>query len=141
MRYFRNRTTNDRCARCLDDGLIVVGTQRHLGVDCEQYGPCPVCEVGAELEFPTKGGRAPWGEDGFWASRQTLKHEIMSVTPPPRESLPTKENLARMRQLMSWLGIKPLDDAPSAASQPTAGSPEAQSAGHTPTFHPSTTEA
>jgi hypothetical protein len=76
----------------------------------EAMVPCPYCERGYHEEFPKTekrkgekaGGEAsriasPWGEDGFWASR-----DVSEIVPAKQtmDYLPIEENARRMRELM-----------------------------------------
>ena len=77
----RNATDEDHCLHCCaHEGLVIVSwvhtnpfTKHEVGVkpvDClgcaEQYGPCPFCERGSNLEFPRGDTKPPWGKYGVW---------------------------------------------------------------------------
>ena len=76
----------------------------------EAMAPCPYCEQGWCEEHPKtekrKGEKAgyeasritsPWGEDGFWASRDEKELVAAKKT---ADVLPLEENARRMRELM-----------------------------------------
>jgi hypothetical protein len=77
----RNATDEDHCKHCCaHPGLVIISwvhtnpfTRHQSGVkplDClgcvEQYGPCPFCERGNNLEFPRGDTKPPWGKNGVW---------------------------------------------------------------------------
>jgi hypothetical protein len=71
-RRTRNITESERCRRCQDDGLFVVGAERRnlqgRLFDHDVCAPCPDCERGHRIEFPERGDGI-WGRDGFWRGR------------------------------------------------------------------------
>lgn len=96
----RNLTwdAHETCAYCADEGQLVIGTRqelvkatRTLSDPVEEFGPCPMCARGFCLEFAfgrrrvMRGqvevveeyqGQPPWGPDGYWASRMSLRSEL-----------------------------------------------------------------
>ncbi len=122
-----NLTRSETCGYCSDDGTAVVShrapelamvmvkgklTKREpvAGEFYEEYGPCPWCEKGYQIEFgighklDARGQRQeyrnphpPW-RDGFWKGRPTVVAES-----PPKHSiaLPTKENHIRSLLLLA----------------------------------------
>ena len=61
----QNVTGRDRCRWCADEGQVVV--QIRSG-GYEETGPCPYCEKGFAVEFPTSK-TGPWGAEGYWHGR------------------------------------------------------------------------
>ncbi len=76
----RNYSNVERCEWC-EDGWAVVAFRRpfprETSLGLPEYAPCPWCELGARLEFPTgevtkKGyppARAHWGTPGYWQGK------------------------------------------------------------------------
>jgi hypothetical protein len=62
-----NVTGGERCQRCDEEGLVVVGTEPRAGAsyEVEVMGPCPDCERGFRVEHS-----GVWGADGFWRGRR-----------------------------------------------------------------------
>lgn len=74
------------CEHCGDTGAVVAILRRHLEDFIEEYGPCPYCQQGYNLEFNTKA----WGKDGYWQGRehatiQPLYPNGTTVQPPANQ--------------------------------------------------------
>ncbi len=79
-RRIPNLTGVESCTHCLDDGVVIVGTETRSRplpaagtAEFEVAGPCPSCERGFRLEFGgSPESRPPWGDKGFWRGRTEL---------------------------------------------------------------------
>ncbi len=100
-----NLTGRQHCDWC-DQGLALAAIRpTPIGDGAPEYGPCPWCELGARLEFPTgkpgpkgeRGARPSWGLDGYWQGRPPV---VERAPDHSQRLLPAAENLARMRLLM-----------------------------------------
>ncbi len=66
----QNLTGGARCRRCNNDALVAVGRSKFGDGGLDEYGPCPECEMGFRVEFPsTPKKTGPWGPDGYWQGR------------------------------------------------------------------------
>ncbi len=108
-----NLTGKQFCTRC-EDGFAITGTRQFGDRPMIEYGPCPYCELGARLEFPTgtkgpkgePGAKPSWGRDGYWQGRRP------DTADPPKDGtlLPREENLLRLQLLNRRLsGDKTVD--------------------------------
>jgi hypothetical protein len=77
-RRIANKTGEEKCETCSDDGTVVASIEIRDGVEYDVAGPCPQCEKGFAVEFgigrdrdglETRAKRAPWGPSGFWRGR------------------------------------------------------------------------
>ncbi len=77
-RRISNRTADERCSNCDDEGVFIVGTETRGGSEYDQAGPCPLCENGFRTEYgigrdkdgrEKRSARPPWGPDGYWHGR------------------------------------------------------------------------
>lgn len=95
----RNISANQRCHWCID-GLAEIGTRPEGHGHAPMYAPCPYCEAGARLEFPTKA-KARW-PNGYWQGRDPAGE----ITPPPRQGtpLPTAMGARLSREMVARLG-------------------------------------
>src|SRR6266542_2243681 len=87
----QNVSAKNSCRWCGDEGMAPVQVRpAHEHLRCgkhvfaapansgyEEFAPCPYCEKGFAVEFPTanpKSGRptdaGPWGKDGYWRGRE-----------------------------------------------------------------------
>lgn len=90
----QNMTSDRVCHSCDNDSLgwVQVGWGKS-GTD--QMAPCPFCEAGRVIEFPSKGV-GPWGRDGFWRGRDP--HTMIEPN-RSKQPLPVRENLLRAKLL------------------------------------------
>ena len=78
-RRIANKTGEERCERCGDEGMLIVGTEMRRDAAYDVAGPCPFCEQGYAVEFglgrdkegnTIQAKRPPWGAEGFWRGRE-----------------------------------------------------------------------
>ncbi len=107
-----NLTGKQFCRNC-EDGFAIVSYRTFGKNRMPEYGPCPHCELGARLEFPTgvkgpkgePGARPSWGRDGYWQGR---RHDV-EPPPPDGKLLPREENLLRLKLLNRRLAGENVD--------------------------------
>jgi hypothetical protein len=78
-RRVANKTGEEECERCGDDGTVVASIEiRDDGAEHDVAGPCPNCEKGYAVEFgigrdrdglELRAKKPPWGPNGFWRGR------------------------------------------------------------------------
>lgn len=115
------------CAYCANDGLVVVDTgdpvdpewlarvrgmpiperQRrklHRIHYAERVAPCPKCEFGLLIEFPTPDPKTheprvgSWGPEGFWRGRPPIELVPVETGPPTKVG-----SVERIRELTARL--------------------------------------
>lgn len=120
------RSLREKCKWCGDTGNVTIRTRQDdfarrvsakgekphyeaaTSQPIEEVGPCPFCEMGYDLEFPSQDDvktgkriRPPWGMDGFWQGRETA--DVEPLYPTGTTPLPHEENKRHMRELMERL--------------------------------------
>jgi hypothetical protein len=78
------------------------------GLRYEEAGPCPMCQLGYDMEFPPPTAKNPnpkpgaWGADGYWRGQEWA--EVLPMEEEDAKPLPKRENARRMRELSASLG-------------------------------------
>lgn len=93
MTRIANITGIERCKWCNQDGLVATGTRPEGHGHLEMLGPCPHCEVGFRIEFPTKS-RPVWGQDGYWQGRTP------DIAPAPKDGYELHKTENHMRHML-----------------------------------------
>ncbi len=117
-RRTRNFSNVERCEWC-EDGWAVVAYRpvpAETSPDLPEYAPCPWCELGARLEFPTgevtkKGyppARAHWGTPGYWQGKPPA---VERAPVSDSEPFTHAENTLRWRLILRRMGGAPVDPA------------------------------
>lgn len=104
----------------------------------EEMGPCPFCEEGYAVEFPTPNQESrhpvkhgPWGADGFWKGQEGLLGLDPLEQKGASKPLPPPETRAKLREQCMRMGVIVRDipegdayaDAIAAATQPYGREP------------------
>lgn len=79
-----NVSKREPCRYCGFSGWCVLSD--------ESAAPCPFCEKGFDVEFPSSG-KGPWGEDGFWRGRKPEERGVQGLYDLQGNRLPLPERV------------------------------------------------
>jgi hypothetical protein len=101
MDRIKNLSSDEICPDCADEGLAVAALRPSPDrpepeYAYEEFGPCPSCERGFQVEFPPEPAVGPWGKSGYWRGRPATV--ISSPVKHPRLAT-VKENQAGIAML------------------------------------------
>jgi len=101
MERIKNLSSDDVCPDCADEGLACAALRPSADrpepeYSYEEFGPCPTCERGFQVEFPPEPAVGPWGKSGYWRGRPATV--ISSPVKHPRLAT-AKENQAGIAML------------------------------------------